>query len=148
VVLLTFLDPVCVGCPQIAQQLHAADTLLGNASGQVELVAVAAGTMHSRATFIRAFDQRLGLATVPDWLFLTGTVADLQQVWEAYEKVAPGMMSGMMVHSDYVFVIDRTGRIRWEVRDSPGPATAPAQASFAELMADAARQVLSLPGQT
>jgi cytochrome oxidase Cu insertion factor (SCO1/SenC/PrrC family) len=148
VVLLTFLDPVCVGCPQIAQQLRAANALLGDTSGQVELVAVAAGTMHSRATFIRAFDQRLGLTTAPNWLFLTGTVSDLQQVWAAYEKAAPGMMSGMMVHSDYVFVIDRTGRIRWEVRDAPGPATASAQSSFAELMANAARQVLSLPGQT
>ena len=147
VVLLTFLDPVCAGCSQIAQQLRAADSLLGDSSSQVELVAVAAGTMHSRATFIRAFDQRLGLTTVPNWVFLTGTVADLEQVWEAYESVAPGMMSGMMVHSDYVFVIDRTGRIRWEVRDAPGPATAPAQASFAALMANAARQVLSLPGQ-
>ena len=147
VVLLTFLDPVCAGCSQIAQQLRAADTLLGDASGQVELVAVAAGTMHSRATFIRAFDQRLGLTTVPNWVFLTGTVADLEQVWDAYEKVAPGMMSGMMVHSDYVFVIDRTGRIRWEVRDAPGPATQSAQASFAALMANAARQALSLPGQ-
>lgn len=148
VLLLTFLDPVCTGCSQIAQQLRAADKLLGDASGRVELVAVAAGTMHSHATFIRAFDRRLGLATAADWLFLTGTVADLQQVWDAYEKVAPGMMSGMMVHSDYVFVIDRTGRIRWEVRDAPGPAAASAQSSFAELMANAARQVLSLPGQT
>jgi len=148
VVLLTFLDPVCAGCSQIAQQLRAADILLGDASGKVELVAVAAGTMHSRATFIRAFDQRLGLTAVPNWVFLTGTVADLELVWDAYEKVAPGMMSGMMVHSDYVFVIDRTGRIRWEVRDAPGPATQSAQASFAALMANAARQALSLPGQT
>jgi cytochrome oxidase Cu insertion factor (SCO1/SenC/PrrC family) len=148
VVLLTFLDPVCAGCSQIAQQLRAADTLLGTAGGQVELVAVAAGTMHSRATFIRAFDQRLGLTAVPNWLFLTGTVADLEQVWEAYEKVAPGMMSGMMVHSNYVFVIDRTGRIRWAVRDAPGPATTSAQSSFAALMSNAARQALSLPGQS
>ena len=148
VVLLTFLDPVCVGCPQIAQQLRAAYSMLGNERGQVQLVAVAAGTMHSRTTFIRAFDQRLGLSKTPDWFFLTGTVGDLEQVWNAYEKVAPGMMSGMMVHSDYVFVIDRTGRIRWAVRDAPGPATASAQNSFAELMANAARQALSLPGQS
>ncbi|HEY3871124.1 MAG TPA: SCO family protein [Actinocrinis sp.] len=148
VVLLTFLDPVCPGCPQIAQQLRTADSLLGDAGSQVELVAVAAGTMHSRATFIRAFDHRLGLATLPDWLFLTGTVTDLEQVWDAYEKLAPGMMSGMMVHSNFVFVIDRTGRIRWEVRDAPGPATASAQSSFADLMANATHQVLNLPGQT
>jgi cytochrome oxidase Cu insertion factor (SCO1/SenC/PrrC family) len=145
VVLLTFLDPVCVGCPQIARQLHAAGTLLGAAAGRVELVAIAASTMHSRATFIRAFDRNQGLTTVPDWCFLTGTAAELQQVWNGYEKLAPGMMAGMMVHSEVVFVIDMTGRIRWEVRDAPGPATASAQSSFAVLLADTARPVVNAP---
>jgi hypothetical protein len=36
-----------------------------------------------------------------------------------------------------------TGRIRWEVRDAPGPATASAQSSFAVLLADAARQSMN-----
>jgi cytochrome oxidase Cu insertion factor (SCO1/SenC/PrrC family) len=143
VVLLTFLDPVCTGCPQIAQQLRAADTLLGTAGDRVALVAIAASTMHSRATFVRAFDRRQGLASAPDWLFLTGTGAALQQVWNSYERVAPGMMAGMMVHSEIVFVADMTGRIRWEVRDAPGPATASAQSSFAVLLADAARQSMN-----
>jgi cytochrome oxidase Cu insertion factor (SCO1/SenC/PrrC family) len=143
VVLLTFLDPVCTGCPQIARQLHAAATLLGTTGDRVELVAIAASTMHSRVTFLRAFDRRQALVTVPDWLFLTGTEAELQRVWNGYEKVAPGMMAGMMVHSEVVFAIDGTGRIRWEVRDAPGPATASAQSSFAVLLADAARQVAS-----
>lgn len=147
VVLLTFLDPVCTGCPQIAQQLRAARTVLGPAGDHVELIAIAAGTMHSRATFIRAFDRSQGLTTVPDWQFLTGTPADLQEVWNAYEKVAPGMMSGMMVHSDIVFVIDGTGRLRSEVRDAPGPATTSAQSSFAVLLSNTARQVLTQPDQ-
>ncbi|HEY0805524.1 MAG TPA: SCO family protein, partial [Pseudonocardiaceae bacterium] len=142
VVLLTFLDPVCVGCPQIAQQLHAARTLLGTNSDRVELVAIAASTMHSRVTFLRAFDRSQGLTTVPNWLFLTGTVANLERAWNTYEKLAPNMMAGMMVHSEIVFVIDMTGRIRWEVRDAPGPATTSAQSSFAVLLADAARQSL------
>ncbi len=143
VVLLTFLDPVCTGCSQIARQLHAAGSLL--ARRRVQLVAIAASTMHSRVTFIRAFDRHQCLTTAPDWLFLTGTPADLEQVWNGYEKFAPGMMAGMMVHSEVVFVIDTTGRIRSEVRDAPGPATASAQSSFAVLLADAARPVLSLP---
>ncbi|HJP79367.1 MAG TPA: redoxin domain-containing protein [Pseudonocardiaceae bacterium] len=142
VVLLTFLDPVCTGCPQIARQLHAAGTLLGGAGGRVELVAIAAGTMHSRAIFIRAFDRNQGLTTSPGWRFLTGTVGELQQAWSDYERVAPGMMAGMMVHSQVVFVIDAAGRIRWEVRDSPGPATPSAQSSFAALLADTARPML------
>lgn len=141
VVLLTFLDPVCVGCPQIAQQLHAASTLLGPNSNRVELVAIAASTMHSRVTFIKAFDHRQSLDSASDWLFLTGTPAELERVWDTYEKVAPGMMAGMMVHSEIVFAIDATGRIRWEVRDAPGPATESAQSSFAVLLANAARQV-------
>jgi cytochrome oxidase Cu insertion factor (SCO1/SenC/PrrC family) len=147
VVLLTFLDPVCVGCPQIAQQLNAASTLLGTAGGGVELVAIAASTMHSRVTFIRAFDQRQSLTAVPDWLFLTGPLAELQRVWGTYETLAPGMMAGMMVHSEVVFVIDKTGRIRWQVRDAPGPATASAQSSFAVQLADAARPMVTLPDQ-
>lgn len=147
VVLLTFLDPVCTGCPQIAQQLHAASTLLGASGDRVQLVAIAASTMHSRATFIRAFDRNQGLTTVPAWLFLTGTGIQLQRAWNHYEEVAPGMMAGMMVHSQVVFVIDPAGRIRWEVRDAPGPATASAQSSFAVLLADSVRQILNSPTQ-
>jgi len=147
VVLLTFLDPVCVGCPQIAQQLHAASGLLGPANGRVAVVAIAASTMHSRVTFIKSFDYRQGLTAASDWQFLTGTPADLEQVWSAYEKISPGMMAGMMVHSEIVFVIDATGQIRWEVKDAPGPATESAQSSFAVLLANAARQTLSLSNQ-
>jgi cytochrome oxidase Cu insertion factor (SCO1/SenC/PrrC family) len=147
VVLLTFLDPVCVGCPQIARQLHAATALLGTDGDQVALVAIVATTEHSRATFIRAFDRHQGLTTVPNWLFLTGPGVDLERVWNSYEKISPNMMAGMMVHSEVVFVMDPTGRIRWEVRDAPGPATTSAQSSFAALLAEAARQILSSPGQ-
>jgi cytochrome oxidase Cu insertion factor (SCO1/SenC/PrrC family) len=141
VVLLTFLDPVCVGCPQVAQQLHAASALLGADGNQVQLVAIAATAIHSKAEFIRAFDQKQGLTTAPNWLFLTGNGVELERVWNTYEKIAPSMMSGMMVHSNFVFVIDAAGRVRWAVRDAPGPATTSAQSSFAELLATAARQL-------
>jgi cytochrome oxidase Cu insertion factor (SCO1/SenC/PrrC family) len=140
VVLLTFLDPICVGCPQVAQQLHAASTLLGADGNQVQLVAIAATAMHSKAEFIRAFDQKQGLTTAPNWLFLTGNGVELERVWNTYEKITPSMMSGMMVHSNFVFVIDATGRVRWAVRDAPGPATTSAQSSFAQLLANAAGQ--------
>jgi len=140
VVLLTFLDPVCVGCPQVAQQLHAAGALLGANGNQVQLVAIAATAIHSKAEFIRAFDQKQGLTTAPNWLFLTGNGVELERVWNTYEKITPSMMSGMMAHSNFVFVIDATGRVRWAVRDAPGPATTSAQSSFAQLLANAAGQ--------
>lgn len=147
VVLLTFLDPVCSGCPPIAAELRDARNLLGAGGDRVALVAIAASTRHSGARFVQAFDRRQGLTAVPGWQFLTGTGAQLQQVWNTYETVSPHMMSGMMVYSQVVFVIDATGRIRWEVRNTSGPPTASAQSSSAVLLADAARQIMNTSDQ-
>jgi cytochrome oxidase Cu insertion factor (SCO1/SenC/PrrC family) len=138
VVLLTFIDPVCPGCSGIAQEMRSAGTLLG---GGVEFVAIAASSMHAGPAFISAFDQRQGLTTMPNWLFLTGSVAQLQQVWSQYEQIVPHLIGGMTAYSDVVFVIDKSGRIREEVKDGPGPGTTPARSSFAVLLSDAARQV-------
>jgi hypothetical protein len=56
--------------------------------------------------------------------------------------MSPGMPSVM---SDLVFVIDKSGRIRREIRDNPGPGTASTRSSFAAVLSEAARQTLSLP---
>ncbi len=56
--------------------------------------------------------------------------------------MAPGSPSTM---TDMVFVIDRAGRIRQEIRDDPGPGTRSTRSSFAVLLADAARQAMSPP---
>jgi hypothetical protein len=48
----------------------------------------------------------------------------------------------MTVHSTVAFVIDQAGRIRAEVKDNPGPATASMQSSFAVLLSSAAQQVM------
>jgi cytochrome oxidase Cu insertion factor (SCO1/SenC/PrrC family) len=142
VTLLTFLDPVCAGCSVIAEELRAADAMLGPSGRRVELVAIAATSTHLSPAFIRAFDRHNGLAAMPNWLFLTGSLAQLQPVWTQYEKLAPNMMVGMTVHSDVAFVIDRTGQIRAEIGDGPGPGTTSMQSSFAVLLSGTARQVL------
>jgi cytochrome oxidase Cu insertion factor (SCO1/SenC/PrrC family) len=144
VVLLTFLDPVCGDCQTIARELKTAGGLLGAASAEVEFVAIAADSTHAGPVFIGAFDRLAGLATMPNWLFLTGTVAQLQQVWNRYERLVPKMMTGMNAYSDVTFVIGKTGRIRQEIRDNPGPSTASTRSSFAVLMSGAARQALAL----
>jgi cytochrome oxidase Cu insertion factor (SCO1/SenC/PrrC family) len=138
VVVLTFLDPVCPDCAVIAEEMRAADSLLG--AQQVEFVAIAASTMHSGAVFIRAFDRQANLTEVPNWLFLTGTVAQLQRVWDRYEEVVPHLMAGMMARSVVTFVIDPYGRIRHAVKNGSGPGTASTRSSFAVLLADTARQ--------
>ena len=77
-VLLTFLDPVCTtDCPLIAQEFKAAGTLLGAQASNVELVAIDANPTYYSIQFTRAFSQQEGLSSDPNWLYLTGTLAQL-----------------------------------------------------------------------
>jgi cytochrome oxidase Cu insertion factor (SCO1/SenC/PrrC family) len=143
-VLLTFLDPVCTtDCPLLAQQLKGAGELLGNQARQVELVAIAANPVYYGTAFTRAFDQQEGLASVPNWRYLTGPLPQLRHVWAQYgieiENLPGGAMTG---HPDIAIVISPAGTIMQEVNTDPGPGTAPTQSSYAALLAADARQAL------
>jgi cytochrome oxidase Cu insertion factor (SCO1/SenC/PrrC family) len=143
-VLLTFLDPVCTSdCPLIAQEFRDADELLGASARRVELVAIVANPLYRSVAYTRAFDSQEGLSGVPNWLFLTGSLTQLQQVWKNYAVAAqilpPG---GMVAHSDVAYVIDQAGHTRSELDFDPGPGTSSTQSSFAAELADAAQQVL------
>ena len=144
VVLLTFLDPVCTtDCPLIAQEFRAAGQLLGAASRKVELVAVVANPVYHQVADTQAFDRQEHLDQVPNWLYLTGSVPQLQQVWKDYGIAALILPAGSMIgHPDVAYVIDQTGRVREELSTDPGPGTTATKSSFAVLLADAARQVL------
>jgi cytochrome oxidase Cu insertion factor (SCO1/SenC/PrrC family) len=142
VILLTFLDPVCTGCDLLAKEVQAAGTLLDPSGQQVEEVAITATPLHASEAYITAFDRLRGFADVPNWLFLTGPVINLELVWHQYELVLPKMMTGMTVHSDVVFIIDGTGRLRAEVWDGPGTGTPASQSAFAVLLSDTARHAM------
>jgi cytochrome oxidase Cu insertion factor (SCO1/SenC/PrrC family) len=145
VVLMTFLDPVCTSdCPIIGAEFKEAGVLLGSADKDVELVAIVANPIYRSVEFTRAFDREEGLNTVPNWLYLTGSVSQLTQVWRQYGIAAQILPAGAMIdHSDVAFVIDRTGHIREEVGADPGPATTSTQSSYSVLLTQYARQVLS-----
>ena len=145
VVLLTFLDDTCsVDCPLIAQEFRQAGQLLSADTAQVELVAINYNPVNTQVSYIQAFDRQEGLAGVPNWLYLTGTPARLQQVWRHYgvpqaEILPAGSMAG---HGDYAFVIDPAGRMRRELGFDTGPGTQATKSSFAAELTDAARQLL------
>jgi cytochrome oxidase Cu insertion factor (SCO1/SenC/PrrC family) len=143
-VLLTFLDPLCTADCPLPQELTGATGMLGGSGQDVELVAIAANPTHFGIASTRSLDQREGLANQPNWLFLTGTLTQLQQVWGSYGIYVAHMAPGTSLMSDLVFVIDKTGRIRQEIRDNPGPGTVSTRSSFAALLRDAARQTMSL----
>jgi cytochrome oxidase Cu insertion factor (SCO1/SenC/PrrC family) len=145
VTLLTFLDPRCTDDCPVATELKEASALLGSSARHVRLVAIAASQRHYAAADIQALTRAQGLDTVPNWLFLTGSAAQLQRTWGKYgifvSHMAPGASSVM---TDMVFVIDKNGQIRQEIRDNPGPGTISTRSSFATLLSEAARQTLSL----
>jgi cytochrome oxidase Cu insertion factor (SCO1/SenC/PrrC family) len=145
VVLMTFLDPVCTtDCPIIGAEFKEAGVLLGPADQDVELVAVVANPTYRSVTFTRAFDREDGLGTVPNWLYLTGSLTQLSQVWKNYGVDVENLPAGAMVgHSELALVIDRTGHIREELGTDPGPATASTKSSFSVLLNQYARQALS-----
>ena len=144
VVLLTFLDPVCTSdCPLIAQEFRAAGQLLGASDRKVELVAVVANPVYHQVAYTQAFDRQEHLTQVPNWLYLTGSVPQLQQVWKDYDIAAQILPAGSMIgHPDIAYVIDRAGRVRAELNTDPGPGTTATKSSFAVLLAGAARHAL------
>ena len=81
---------------------------------------------------------------MPNWLYLTGSLAQLQAVWRNYGIAADIEPAGAMIgHSEIAFAIDQNGRVRTELNFSPGPGTAATQSSFAAELTDTARQLLA-----
>ena len=144
VVLLTFLDPVCTSdCPLIAQEFRQADQVLGAKSHGVELVAIVTNPLYHSVAYTRAFDTQERLTGQPNWLYLTGSLAHLQQTWKnnaIAAEIAPA--GGMILHNDVAYVIDANGRTRTELNLDPGPGTASTKSSFAGELAAAAEHVM------
>lgn len=135
-VALTFLDPVCtVDCPIIAQEFRQADALLGSSSRHAVFVAVVANPTYHSVAATEAFDEQEGLAHVGNWLFLTGSVRQLERVWNTYGVTVETTPAGSMVaHTNIAYVIDTTGNIREVLDATPGTSDASSR-SFASLLA-------------
>ena len=150
VILLTFLDPVCTSdCPLIAQEFRQADQVLGARARNVELIAIAANPLYYSVAYTRAFDTQERLTTVPNWLYLTGSLPQLRRAWKNYAvaaQILPG--GGMIAHSDVAYVIDSRGRTREELDFDPGPGTATSTSSFAVELSQAAEKVMASAGSS
>jgi cytochrome oxidase Cu insertion factor (SCO1/SenC/PrrC family) len=144
VVLLTFLDPVCTSdCPVIGDEFAQADQLLGAKSRDVEMVAIVANPLYRSVAYMRAFDNEDQLASLPNWIYLTGSLAQLELTWKNYGVAAQILPAGgMIAHSDVAFVIDASGHTRTELDFDPGPATSTTESSFAVELSDDAQQVM------
>ena len=84
------------------------------------------------------------LQGVSNWLYLTGTLAQLKALWKAFGievDYAPG--GAMIDHSEVAYVIDPAGRVRDILNTDPGPATSATDASFSQTLARAVSKAIS-----
>ena len=144
-VALTFLDDTCTtDCPVIASEFRTADDYLGSDRRRVEMVAVNANPRYISPDYLDAFDQQEGLEGIPNWLYLTGTLADLRSVWKNYGEEVIYLPGGAMIgHSEYAWVIDGDGHTRDILDTDPGPATSATESSFAVMLANTIKSVLA-----
>ncbi len=145
VVLLTFLDPVCTtDCPIIGAEFRQAGVLLGADDKKVEMVAVVANPTYTSIAVMRAYDAEIGLSSTPNWLYLTGTLAQLQHAWDQYGITVENLPAGAMTaHNDIAFVISPKGQILQELNFDPGPATTGSESSYSVLLANYARKAMA-----
>ena len=143
-VVLTFLDPVCTtDCPIIAQELRVANTLLGADAAKVRFVSIVANPVYRSTQNVIDFNRQEGLDTQSNWLFLTGSLAELQKAWNDYGvTVQSAPAGGMVAHADIVYVIDAHGSVRRILNSDPGSADSSTESSFAGLLAAQVTQVL------
>ena len=145
VVAVTFLDPVCTSdCPVIADEFKQTSQRLSSKRGRVDFVAVDANPRYISPDYLTAFTRQENLQTVPNWLYLTGTLPQLRALWKTFGvevDYAPG--GAMIYHSEIAYVIDPAGRVRAILNTDPGPATSATDASFSETLAAAINKAMS-----
>jgi len=133
--LLTFLDPVCwTDCPLLAAQLKSVRAALGP-SAPLDVVAVAANPLHQTLANVRHFIKIHEMDDVRNFYFVTGKVPVTRTIWNEYGITVtnePGEL--MSIHSDYMFIINPDGRLRWIIPDDPLSGVAGQSSSESELL--------------
>lgn len=113
VVVLTFFDEPCTDiCPVIAEEITQADAYLGPAAGRVRFVTVNSDPLSADKwpDPARVFGGR---PAPPNWMFATGTLAQLNRVWTDYGLTVDVVRStGAVTHSDLLYFVDPTGKLR------------------------------------
>src|ERR1700722_18325590 len=108
VVLMGFEDSECTTvCPLTTQSMVLAKELLGTAGKSVQLLGVDANPDAVKVSDVLASSRAHGM--VNQWDFLTGSAAQLNAVWKAY-NIAVQIDSGQIDHTPALYVIDQQGR--------------------------------------
>jgi protein SCO1/2 len=119
-VVLAFIDSRCKTlCPLTSTIMYNAKAQLASyAASQVQLVAVNANPTATSIATVQAWSINHGM--LHQWLFLTGTAAQLQSVYHVYNVYVQVGSDGEVEHDPIIFIIDAKGheRLYFETLDS------------------------------
>jgi protein SCO1 len=112
VTILTFLSSACrPTCPLVAQQIRGALDELGEVGGHpVPVLIVSANPAADTPAAVRRFLREASLTGRVD--YLTGTRAQLQPIWRAYNILPAQLADANSPHPASVLLIDRAGQER------------------------------------
>jgi cytochrome oxidase Cu insertion factor (SCO1/SenC/PrrC family) len=114
VVVLTFADANCKDiCPVLAAELHQAAADLAKTRVPVSFVTVNSDPLETAPTHAAILRQPL-FASLPGWMFLTGSVHRLNRVWVDYGiSITADPATGVASHNDLMYFISRKGTLEW-----------------------------------
>ena len=114
-VVLEFMDPHCTDiCPIVSQEFIDAYHDLGKAAPPAVFIAVNVNPYFHSVSDVAAYSSEQQLNTVPSWHFLTGPLASLRAIWNAYGiQVDAPSRNADVIHTSQVLFIDPGGRERY-----------------------------------
>jgi protein SCO1/2 len=92
-------------CPLTMAHLKLAVDMLGGQSKAVQVLMITTDPTRDTADALHAFLRKFN----PSFVGLRGTPDQLQKVWQAY---GVAVENGGETHSNYIYVLDRAGRLR------------------------------------
>lgn len=149
VVVVSFFDGSCDDiCPVLEAELAQADRDLGSEASRVTLLTV--NTDPLALSLASAAPAQEDGGSLPNWHFLTGSLARLDRVWVTYGiSVDVQRSSGLVAHNDELDFVDSAGRLRARAtpfanETAPGQYSLPAstEAAWATGIADQVRILL------
>ncbi|HEY2355555.1 MAG TPA: SCO family protein [Gaiellaceae bacterium] len=109
VVVLSFNDPECTTiCPLTTTALSEAKKLLGPAAANVQLLGVGANPEATEVKWVRSYSKAHQM--MRKWLFLTGSLPRLKNVWKSY-GIEAAVVQGAIDHTPATYVVDPNGRM-------------------------------------
>ena len=108
VVVVSFNDPLCTTiCPLTTTALLEAKKRLGPAAANVQLLGIGANPEATQVKWVHEYSQDHKM--LDKWRFLTGSLPQLQRVWQSY-GIAAAVQHGEIDHTPATYIIDPQGR--------------------------------------